>query len=176
MVTKPMQGDGPFTFEDDPPYELGELIATSDDDHDLLLALAMSRGRGELVPDWELEPWQRIGPDVLWMVYKGDMSVAKKVLDETYLHVAGLRWVVNRKLSHAQIDRAIIDAVNKLGVNDCLPAEIASLAVALRKETYLDLRAEATAFMVNCMAVAEYGVQAALGRRPEPDSPTKRHT
>lgn len=177
MVAKPMQGDGPATdiYEDDPPYTFEELVATSDGNLDLMHALSMARNRDEFTPDWALEPWQRIGPDILWMVHRGDMSVARKVLNETYDYVAGLRWVRQKKLSHQQIDRAVIDAVNKLGINQCLPAEIASLAVALRKDTYLDLRAEATAFMVNCMAVAQFGTEVALGRRPEPDSSSKGH-
>lgn len=169
-----MKGDGPSAeiFEDDPPVTLGEMVATSDNNFDLLGALAMARAWPEGVPARELEPWQRIGPDVLWMVCRKDYVRVDRIGREALNHVAGLRWVCKRKISRQQIERAVTDAIERLVERECMAAEIACLAVALRKETYLELRAEAYAFLVNCMTVAEYGVQIALGMR-EPYTPRK---
>lgn len=174
MATKPMAGDGPTLeiFEDDPPVTLGELVATSDNNFDLLGALAMARAWPEGMPARDLEPWQRIGPDVLWMVCREDYTRVEKIGRETLNHVAGLKWVQRKRLSRLQVERAVMDAIARLVERECMAAEIACLAVALRKETYLELRAEAYAFLVNCMAVAEYGVQIALGMR-EPYTPRK---
>jgi len=173
MVAKPMQGDGPTieVYESEPPYTLGELISTCEDDVDLLHALSMARYRDEETPYSQLNPWQRIGPDLLWMVYKGDTAQFNKIADEAYLHVSSIDWVVKKKLSHAQINRAVLDSVNKLATNSCMPAEIACLAVAMRKDTYLDLRAESTAFLAYCMSIAHWAVEKALGKRPELELP-----
>ena len=167
MVAKPMEGDGPRIeiFEDDPPITLGELIATSDNNFDLLGALAMARCWPEGVPAHELEPWQRIGPDVLWMVNRQDYSAAEKVGREAKAHLLGLRWVRQKRIGSLQVERAVTDAIERIVTRNCLPAETAALMAAMRLQTYLDLRAEAMAFLVNCMAVAEYGVQRALGFR-----------
>jgi len=167
MVGKPMQADGPLgaTYEDEPPVTLGELIATSDDNFDVLHALAMARAWPENVAWRDLDPWQRIGPDVLWMVHRQDFSKVERIARETRAHVMGLRWVARKGFARQQIERAVTDAIEKLVTGDCMPADIAALAAAMRKETYLHLRSEAMAFMVNCMIVAEYGFQMALGRR-----------
>ena len=169
-----MKGDGPEdTFEGDPPITLGEMVATCEDDHNLMLALAMARAWPEGVPESELEPWQRIGPDVLWMFYRQDFSRLEKILAECVRHVYGLRWVQRKKLGRNQAERACADAIEKLVTGLAWPADIAAMSVACRKETYLDLRAEATAFLINCMSVAQFGVEVALGMRPEPRTTRK---
>lgn len=166
MTLKPMAGDGPgYVFEDEPPVSLGELIATSEDNFDVLGALAFARMWPEEVAWRDLDPWQRVGPDALWMVNQRDYSYAERIGRETVDHLLALRWVRRKRLSRIQLERAVIDAINRLVERECMPAEISALAVALRKETFLDLRAEATAFLVNCMAVAEISFVRALGRR-----------
>lgn len=174
MVTKPMQGDGPRseeTYEYEPPVTLGEMVATCEDDHNLMLALAMARAWPEGLPESELEPWQRIGPDVLWMVHRHDWSKRAKIHAEATRHVCSLRWVVRKKLGQNQVERAVTDALDRLVTGDSNPADIAALSVACRKETFLELRAEALAFLINCMSVAQFGVEVALGVRPEPRTP-----
>lgn len=173
MVAPPMRGDGPLAteiFEDDPPVTLGELVSTADNNFDLLHALAMSRAWPEGMPERDLEPWQRVGPDILWMVNRQDYCRVQKIGDETIAYLGRLRWVARKKLTRPQLERATTDAIKRLTEGDCMPASLACLAAGLRKETYLDLRAEATAFLLNCWAVAEFGVQVALGMRPEPES------
>lgn len=179
MVTKPMQGDGPI-FEDDPPVTLGEMVATCQDDHGLLLALAMARAWPEIevepgvwakIPAHEVEPWQRIGPDVLWMVHQRDFEQQPKIHAEAATYVAAIPWVVKKRLGRAQVCRAVTDAIDRLVTGDSYPADIAAMSVACRKETYLELRAEALAFLINCMSVAQFGVEVALGMRPEPRTP-----
>lgn len=164
MVAKPMQGDGPAVYEAEPPYTLAELVATCEDDHDLMLALAMARAWPEGVPERDLEPWQRIGPDVLWMVARRDLMALWKVVGETTRHLAVLPWVVRKNVPHSVLVKASCDAVERLVYRKPLPQKMSDV----RKETYLELRAEAVAFLVNCMAVAEVGVEIALGKRPEP--------
>lgn len=166
MSARPLQADGP-TFEDDPPYTFGEIIATAEDDHGLLLALAMARAWPEGVPERDLEPWQRIGPDVLWMVYKQDMARWGKIHAETVAYLGGLTWVIRKKLSARQIECAASDAIDRMVTGQCTPSDIAALAVAMRVDTYLNLRAEGVGFLVNCMSVAQFGVEIALGKRPE---------
>lgn len=174
MVTKPMKGDGPQEiFEGDPPITLGEMVATCEDDHNLMLALAMSRAWPEGVPESELEPWQRIGPDILWMFYRGDFYKQKKIHDEAVRHVSSLRWVDRKRVKMNQVERACADAIEKLVTGQTWPSDIAAMSVGCRKETYLDLRAEATALLVNCMSVAQFGVEVALGMRPEPRTTSK---
>lgn len=170
MVAKPMQGDGPI-YEYDPPITLGEMVATCEDDHGLLLALAMARAWPEGVPYHELEPWQRIGPDVLWMVCRQDMTAYPRIHAETVSHLASLRWVSRKGIKRRALARASTDAIERIVVGDCYPGDLAARAVGIRKETFLQLRAEATAFLINCMAVAQFGVEVALGMRPEPRTP-----
>jgi hypothetical protein len=174
VVTKPMQGDGPRSediYEYEPPVTLGELVATCEDDHNLMLALAMARAWPEGVPESDLEPWQRIGPDVLWMVHRQDWSKRVKIHAEAVAYVCALRWFVRKRLGRMQAERAVTDALDRLVTGESYPADIAAMSVACRKETYLELRAEALAFLINCMSVAQFGVEIALGMRPEPRTP-----
>lgn len=172
MVAKPMQGDGPI-FEDDPPVTLEEIIATCEDDHNLLLALAMARAWPEGLPEAQLEPWQRIGPDVLWMVCRQDLARYTKIHAESVNYLSKIGWIYRQKITRKQMARAASGAIYKLVYRRVESPKAASKEVSIREATYLDLRAEATAFLVNCMSVAQFGVEIALGMRPDARTPSR---
>ena len=109
--------------------------------------------------------WSTAKAYAVSLLARQDYSAAEKVGREAKAHLLGLRWVRQKRIGALQVERAVTDAIERIVTRNCLPAETAALMAAMRLQTYLDLRAEAMAFLVNCMAVAEYGVQRALGFR-----------
>lgn len=161
MVAKPMEGDGPIARDpySDDRVTVAELISSCDDNADLLGALSYSRGWTEDVPkDW-LQPWQQIGPEVLWAVNRQTEAELPKIGPVVSDYVCNLRWVRQKRLSRLQIESAVFDAFERLVYGDCMAAELSAMMVACRKETFLDLRAEAIAFMVFSMGMSEARVR-----------------
>jgi hypothetical protein len=159
-----MEGDGPITRDpySDDRITVAELISSCDDNADLLGALSFSRGWTEDVPrDW-LQPWQQIGPEVLWAVNRQTEAELPKIGPVVSDYVCNLRWVKQKRLSRLQIESAVFDAFERLVYGDCMAAELSAMMVACRKETFLDLRAEATAFMVFAMGMSECRVREQL--------------
>jgi hypothetical protein len=152
-----MEGDGPAVRDpySDDEITLGELIATCDDCSDVLGALSFSRGWTEDVPRSWLAPWQQIGPDVLWAVNRQTEAEIHRIGPAVTSHVANLKWVRNKRLSRLQIELAVSDALDRMISGECMSADVSALMVACRKETFLDLRAEAVAFMVFAMSMSE---------------------
>lgn len=155
MVAKPMQGDGPPVHESDPPFTLGERVATCNDNADLIGALCFSRGWNRECPRNELAPWRQIGPDMIWATNRQTSAELHWIGPLVTNYVSGVRWVMNKKLSRLQIEAAVFDAFERVVYGDCMNADVAALMVACRKETYLELRAEAVAFMAFSMGIAE---------------------
>lgn len=155
MVAKPMAGDGPATHEGDPPVTLGEVIATCDDNSFVLGALAFSRGWNRDVPKCELAPWRQIGPEMIWAVNRQTEAELHRVGPVVTDFVCNLPWVRKTRLSRLQIESAVYDAFQRLVYGDCMAADVAAMMVACRKETFLELRAEAVAFMAFAMAMAD---------------------
>lgn len=136
-------------FDDSPPTlheRLGRL-----DDHDSMMALAFARRWREGVAWADLEPWQRVGPDLLYAVTFQDDAERPRFLREAVAHLSGLRWVARKRLSRLQLIMAANDAVDRIMYRTCQGAEVSAPVVACRKETYLDLRAEAAAFLAACL-------------------------
>lgn len=164
MVAKPMEGDGPITRDpySDDRITVAELISSCDDNADLLGALSFSRGWTEDVPRDRLQPWQQIGPEVLWAVNRQTEAELPKIGPVVSDYVCNLRWVKQKRLSRLQIESAVFDAFERLVYGDCMAAELSAMMVACRKETFLDLRAEAIAFMVFAMGMSECRVREQL--------------
>jgi hypothetical protein len=157
MVTKPMEGDGPplrEPFTDDRPT-LGEILATVNDNADLLGALSYSRGWTRDVPRCDLSPWQQVGPDLLWAVARQTEAEHHRIGPVVTDFVCNLAWVLKTRLSRLQIELAVSDALDRLVYGECMAADVSAMMVACRKETFLELRAEAVAFMVTAMGIAE---------------------
>lgn len=156
MVAKPMEGDGPVRdpFSDEAPT-VAELLSSCDDHSELLGALSYSRGWTEDVPRSQLSPWQQIGPEVLWAVSRQTEAEIHKIGPVVTDYVCAIRWVMAKKLSRLQIELAVSDALDRLIYGECTSADVSALVVACRKETFLDLRAEALAFMVFSMGMSE---------------------
>lgn len=155
MVAKPMLGDGLPIYESDPPVTLGEIIATCDDNAHVLGALAFSRGWVTDCPKSDLPVWRQIGPDMLWAVNRGTDCSLPRIGPVIAKYISGLKWVRAKRLSQLQIDLAVLDAFEQLVFGQCDPAYISALRVACRKETFLELRAEATALMAFSMGLAD---------------------
>lgn len=162
-----MQGDGPI-YEDDPPYTLGEIVATCDDSSHIIGALCYARGWTDDVPKWQLAPWRQIGPEMIWAVNRQTEAELHRIGPVVTRHVANLKWVRAKRLSQLQIELAVADGFERLVLGDCMPADISALRVACRKETFLELRAEAVAFMVFAMGLAECGLREQLGNCDTP--------
>jgi hypothetical protein len=152
-----MEGDGPPARDpySDDEVTLGEIIATCDDCADILGALSFSRGWTEDVPRSWLAPWQQVGPDILWAVSRQTEAEIHRIGPVVTRHVAGLGWVLKKRLSRLQVELAVSDALDRLIYGECMSADVSALMVACRKETFLDLRAEAVAFMAFAMSMAE---------------------
>lgn len=155
MVAKPLQGDGPPTHEHDPPYTLREIVASCDDNSHVIGALCFSRGWNRDVPRSKLAPWRQIGPDMIWAVCRQTEADLRRIGPVVTDHVANVRWVKNKKLSRLQIELAVSDAFDRMIYGECMAADVSALLVACRKETFLELRAEAVAFMAFAMGLAE---------------------
>lgn len=155
MVAKPMLGDGLPVYEGDPPVTLGELIATCDDNSFVLGALAFSRGWNSDCPKRDLPVWRQIGPDLLWAVNRQSEANLARIGPTVTDYVWGLKWVQDKRLNRLQIELAVLDAFEQLVYGSCDPAYISALRVACRKETFLELRAEATALMAFSMGLAD---------------------
>ena len=121
------------------------------DDYDSMGALAISRRWPEGVAWADLEPWQRCGPELLYAATFQDDGERPRFMREAVAHMRGLRWIRNKKLSRLQLIMAANDAVDQILYRNCQAAVISAAAVACRRETYLDLRAEAVAFLAACM-------------------------
>ena len=157
MVAKPMEGDGPVVrdpFSDD-TVTMAELLSSCDDNADLLGALSYSRAWTDDVPKDRLSPWQQIGPEVLWAVARQTEAEIHKIGPVATRHVCNLAWVRNKRLSQLQIELAVFDAFCRVVYGECTSADISAPMVACRKETFLDLRAEAVAFLVFAMGMSE---------------------
>lgn len=168
MVAKPMQGDGPPVHEADPPYTLADIVATCDDNTHVIGALCYSRGWTEDVPKSQLAPWRQIGPEMIWAVNRQDECDLPRIGPVVTRHVEGLPWVRKKRLSRLQIELAVYDAFQGLVYGSCMSADVSAMRVACRKETFLDLRAEATALMVFAMGLAECGLREQLGNYAHP--------
>lgn len=155
MVAKPMQGDGPPVHEADPPYTLGERVASCTDNVNIIGALCFSRGWNRDCPRSELAPWRQIGPDMIWAVNRQTIAELHRIGPLVTDYVSGVQWVLRKKLSRLQIESAVYDAFMRLVFGDCMPADVAAMMVACRKETYLEIRAEAVAFMAFAMGIAD---------------------
>lgn len=155
MVAKPMQGDGPAVNEADPPYTLGEIIAVCDDNSLVIGALCFARGWNRDCPKSELPPWRQIGPDMVWAVNRQTEADLHKIGPVVAAYVENLKWVRAKRLSRLQIDLAVFDAFERLVYGDCVAADFSAMRVACRKETFLELRAEAVAFMAFSMSLAD---------------------
>lgn len=157
MVTKPMEGDGPALpepFTDD-RVTLAEILSSVDDNADLLGALSFARGWTVDVPRCELSPWQQVGPDLLWAVARQTEAEVHRIGPVVADYVANLKWVRKARLSRLQIELAVSDGIDRLIYGECMAADVSALMVACRKETFLELRAEAVAFMAVAMGIAE---------------------
>lgn len=163
MVARPMQGDGPPVHEAEPPYTLGEIVATCDDSSHVIGALCYARGWTEDVPKSWLAPWKQIGPEMIWAVNRQTEAELHKIGPVVTSHVEGLKWVRGKRLSRLQVELAVADAFDRVVYGDCMSAAISAMRVACRKETFLQLRAEAVAFMVFAMGLAECGLREQLG-------------
>lgn len=132
-------------FEDS-PATLHEKIGR-EGDTDSMMAIAFARRWPEGVAFRDLKPWQRFGPDLLYAVCFQDDSERPRFMREAVAHMQGLKWVARKRLSRLQLIMAANDAVDRIIYRTCQGAEVSAAAVACRKETYLDLRAEAVAFL-----------------------------
>jgi hypothetical protein len=157
-----MQGDGPPVHEAEPPYSLGEVIASCDDNADVLGALAYSRGRNRDIPKSELAPWRQVGPDLLWAASRQTEAEIHRIGPVVARWVANLAWVRKAKLSDLQIELAVADALDRVIYGNCTNCDVSALMVACRKDTFLNLRAEAVGFMAFAMALAEEAFSAQL--------------
>ena len=163
MVAKPMQGDGPPVHEAEPPYTLGEMIATCDDNSFVIGALCYARGWIEDVPKSHLAPWRQIGPEMIWATNRQTEADLPKIGPVVTSYVENLKWVRDKRLSRLQIELAVSDGFDRVVYGECMSADLSAMRVACRKETFLELRAEAVAFMVFAMGLAECGLREQLG-------------
>jgi hypothetical protein len=146
------EGDAPRTIEE----SLGV-----NNDYDAFAALAICRGWPEHVAWADLDPWQRIGPELLESVVFQTETYRRRFLHETVAHLDGLEWVQRRRLSFLQLLLAADDAVDRILYRECKPSQQQALRVACRLTTYLELRAEAVAFLGVSLALATYAFRRA---------------
>jgi len=144
----------------DAPRTIEETLGVCND-YDAFAALAMARGWPEHVAWRDLDPWQRIGPELLESVVFGTETYRPRFLQETVAHLESLEWVQNKRLSFLQLLLAANDGIDRILYRKCAPSQESALRVALRVQTFQELRAESVAFLGVALALATYGFRRA---------------